>query len=486
MGTSGDNGMRMRPQRQIKRHTDCSSIGLFVVWFFLCGIAACAVNTCVAAVGTRPAKTVDESLESIVCLIEKGHWAQAEALVKKQPGDANECLQPINEILTQYHTLQQRRQGKQQEIYAERYGKLLALFDRHAAGDPNATDQAVFMQANAVWKDATKDQQADLLRQARFQTLLDAAYEKGVESYQAGKWRQARVKSIKWLTAFNPDRAEYKALAEQLRQVDAVTALLRKDPCDEANLRYTTVEPVTIASIFQILQAAYVEPVDFYAMARVMVDRCVIVGDVMKTQSKNSAYQADPNDCDAWKKHLVQLSAELQAPPVNDFDIRDFFSVQDLVLMVNEETLRLPQGVMLSLMAEAALTELDSYTKVVWPSGVRDFEKLMMGQFGGVGFRVAKEKDAIKVLSLIPNTPAARSCLRVDMKILAVDGESTEAMSILCAVRKISGPIGTSVTLTIQYPDSDQEEFADNRSRQNRCSDRGGIPAGRQRQGRQE
>jgi carboxyl-terminal processing protease len=56
------------------------------------------------------------------------------------------------------------------------------------------------------------------------------------------------------------------------------------------------------------------------------------------------------------------------------------------------------------------------------------------------------------VASLLPDTPAYKFGLDAGDVIEAVDGVATKDMSLLCAVKKITGPKGTKVALTIRRP----------------------------------
>ena len=65
---------------------------------------------------------------------------------------------------------------------------------------------------------------------------------------------------------------------------------------------------------------------------------------------------------------------------------------------------------------------------------------------------ISKRTGALKILSLLPDTPAYKTGLDADDEIVAVNGELTADMTILCAVSKITGPKGTKVTLTMRRP----------------------------------
>ena len=54
------------------------------------------------------------------------------------------------------------------------------------------------------------------------------------------------------------------------------------------------------------------------------------------------------------------------------------------------------------------------------------------------------------VASLLPDTPAYRSGLDAGDVIECVDGIPTKDMSLICAVKKITGPKGSTVTLNIR------------------------------------
>ncbi len=82
-----------------------------------------------------------------------------------------------------------------------------------------------------------------------------------------------------------------------------------------------------------------------------------------------------------------------------------------------------------------------------------DFE----GAFQGIGATVAQRENYVVIVQPIPDTPAARAGLQSGDIILAVDGEDAENWSVEKAVRKIRGPQGSSVDLTIRRGDGSEE-----------------------------
>ena len=112
----------------------------------------------------------------------------------------------------------------------------------------------------------------------------------------------------------------------------------------------------------------------------------------------------------------------------------------------------MPRPVLITQFAEASLSALDRYTLMIWPRQIADFEKEMTKEFTGIGIEISKEKGLLTVVSLLPDTPAYNSGLDARDVIEGVDGVETKDMTLICAVRRITGPANTQVTLTIRRP----------------------------------
>lgn len=119
------------------------------------------------------------------------------------------------------------------------------------------------------------------------------------------------------------------------------------------------------------------------------------------------------------------------------------------VLAVNEKTLNFPEGVLIAEYAEGVFGVLDGYTYVVWPGDTENFDKDMTHEFTGVGIQISKQEGQLTVDSLLEDTPASKAGLDAGDIIIAVDGKSTTNITLEMAVKRITGPKGTNVTLTI-------------------------------------
>ena len=104
--------------------------------------------------------------------------------------------------------------------------------------------------------------------------------------------------------------------------------------------------------------------------------------------------------------------------------------------------------------------EFDPHTYYLAPKSKEDFDQRMSGKLEGIGARLQKRMDYIKIVELISGGPAWRSKeLEVEDVILKVKQENEEfpvnivGMRINDAIKYIKGPKGTKVTLTIKKVD---------------------------------
>ncbi len=91
----------------------------------------------------------------------------------------------------------------------------------------------------------------------------------------------------------------------------------------------------------------------------------------------------------------------------------------------------------------------DPYSDLLSEKQKKIFEEDLAGSFGGVGFEIGFRKGFLTVIAPLEGTPAERAGLKAGDKILKINGEETENMSLEEAVSKIRGQPGTKVVLTI-------------------------------------
>ncbi len=92
---------------------------------------------------------------------------------------------------------------------------------------------------------------------------------------------------------------------------------------------------------------------------------------------------------------------------------------------------------------------LDPHSSFMTPDLFKEMEIETKGEFGGVGIEITIKDGLLTVISPIEGTPAFNAGIKAGDKIIAIDGKSARNISITEAVKKIRGPKGTKVTLTI-------------------------------------
>ena len=106
-----------------------------------------------------------------------------------------------------------------------------------------------------------------------------------------------------------------------------------------------------------------------------------------------------------------------------------------------------------------ALHSLDPHSQFMDPSMYDAMKVETEGHFGGLGIEITIRDGALTVISPMEGTPAFKAGIKAGDKILKIDDESTENITLMGAVKRLRGKIGTKVFLTVLRPST--KEFLD-------------------------
>lgn len=95
------------------------------------------------------------------------------------------------------------------------------------------------------------------------------------------------------------------------------------------------------------------------------------------------------------------------------------------------------------------LQSLDPYSSYLTPDMMKEMEIETKGTFGGIGIEIGIKDGILTVISPIEDTPAWKAGLKAGDKILKINGEPTKGLSLMECVKRLRGPKGTKVTITI-------------------------------------
>jgi carboxyl-terminal processing protease len=100
------------------------------------------------------------------------------------------------------------------------------------------------------------------------------------------------------------------------------------------------------------------------------------------------------------------------------------------------------------------LETLDPHSSFLSPDIFKEMQVETQGSFGGLGIEITVKDRQLTVVAPIEGTPADRAGLHPADRIVKIDGNPTKDMTLIEAVKKLRGPKGTSVTLTILREES--------------------------------
>jgi len=99
---------------------------------------------------------------------------------------------------------------------------------------------------------------------------------------------------------------------------------------------------------------------------------------------------------------------------------------------------------------EGMVKSLDAHSAFLKKEDYKELMEETKGEFSGVGIEITVKDNVVTVVSPIEDTPAFKAGIKPGDKIIKVDDSSTRDMTLMEVVRKIRGPKGTQVKLTIQ------------------------------------
>lgn len=152
--------------------------------------------------------------------------------------------------------------------------------------------------------------------------------------------------------------------------------------------------------------------------------------------------------------HVPFVGDGLDATPDQSVDFTDFWKAwnaleANYVITHASSTLPSTKERLFGAISGLASSYGDPYTVFFPPEEAKAFSESISGSFGGVGMELDVKDSVITVVAPLKGTPAEAAGMKTGDKIIAINGKSTEGLSVDAAVSQIRGPIGTTVDLTV-------------------------------------
>lgn len=99
------------------------------------------------------------------------------------------------------------------------------------------------------------------------------------------------------------------------------------------------------------------------------------------------------------------------------------------------------------------LTALDPHSAYLPPDVYSELQVDTRGSFGGLGIEITMRDNILTVVSPIEDTPAYRAGIKPGDQIIKIEDEFTKDMPLIDAVKKMRGPEGTSIRISVRRED---------------------------------
>lgn len=148
------------------------------------------------------------------------------------------------------------------------------------------------------------------------------------------------------------------------------------------------------------------------------------------------------------------LLAERQRPDNGELayeQARLFAEVMDRVKRDYVEPI--DDSVLLESAIRGMVSDLDAHSQYLDADEYRDIRISTTGSYTGVGIEVSEVDGAIRVITPMAGSPAARSGIRSGDQIIAVDGIAVEPASLQDTIGRMRGRRGSEISITVLRED---------------------------------
>ncbi|MBN1846782.1 MAG: S41 family peptidase [Sedimentisphaerales bacterium] len=432
------------------------------------------------AVGSPPDGPVNyRALKGAAQAIAKGHFATAREYLSRlnQPGQASHLAVRLQQLIEDQGRLQEQLQTARRDAFDDYVNEMtqqiqLARWREQllntSLADPFTHEQK--KQAEDQWRRQIDEHWLDALVELRFiedlrergqldtpvdetlrRQIIQHAQKIGRTLADKEQWMEAYAKVYQFLLGLDPANEQYDQESQQLLRQAVIAGIYVPDPNQDAipwEQRRKGVSFTILSDALKRLIERYVDEPDYHAMADDALRNCLLLAET-PVLNKTFPQLLDDAVRRRFVRELRALQRKSEAEPKELMGYSYLLGLLRSVQRINQESLNLPEEVLIAEFAEGTFSALDGYSYVVWPGDVSTFRKDMTGEFFGIGIEIGKVDGVLTVNSLLEGGSAEQAGLDAGDKILAVDGKSTANITLEMAVQRITGAEGTDVVLTI-------------------------------------
>lgn len=152
------------------------------------------------------------------------------------------------------------------------------------------------------------------------------------------------------------------------------------------------------------------------------------------------------------KKTTTNVDSKIEQLPLDELATLTDVYAQIKKVYVNE----LSDEEILENAIRGMLSNLDNHSRYLSQDSFDQLEESAKGEYGGIGIRADHMEDAIYVRYVFDESPAKRAGLKLNDRILAVDGQTTEGLSVEDGSELLRGVPNSKLKLTIASEGSEE------------------------------
>ncbi len=379
-----------------------------------------------------------DSLSSAYTAVLRGDFeAGRTTLAKLMTGDTTGQAERVHSWLDDYHGLVASRQ----ELKAKTFDWCIENA-RTAMGSKSKAFLALSLCAQAA---PYATDLAEFAKEGWVQELTEQIRATAREFAEADKWSKA-LNCYVLLERIYPKDTALRDLREEATRHARLEVVYKDEKSLQERIR--GVDRDLLRHAIRQINGYYWQEPDFRKATLGGLDNLLTVGTSHKLQKYLDGL-ANPAARTQFMDNLRELRKEVEKS--EQFEYQDVVRLFNKVTDANKLSVELPVGLLVVEFLEGLDPALDDYTSVVWPADARDFDKMMMGGFEGVGIQLGQDErtNRLKVVTPLEDSPALEAGVQPDDLIVAVNGQSTKGWTTDDAVRNIMGAAGSEAVMTI-------------------------------------
>ncbi len=403
-------------------------------------------------------------IDELPAVAERGDFQTVLHRLKEDPyGTQNPQAASLIHDLERFHQLEADHALKRQQAYQEAFDEMVKLTDEKKFEDAmvsaidaysHADDPSLMLQSLQVRSLTQKTEEVarqaewvgDWVEALSLYRMLDLLYDDFATYHDRVK---VAARHVRVLRMYAPQQLQrlYAARAKRLGK-DEPPAIPQEEETWEEKL--DGIEMPMLRQVLAQTVRRHVDNPSYVPMLRSAIENLQIMAN---TQGLDDTFPdlGDKVRLARFREHLGKLQDELSRTrrPIDFLEAAEYL---DRLAAINAKSVHLPEPVMVAELTDGALSALDEFSSVIWPTDKKNFSRNTRGKFSGVGISIAIRDGRLVVVSPLEGTPAHQAGIQAGDVIVTVDGRDSTHWGLDRAVREITGPKGTQVQLGVERP----------------------------------